>query len=252
MSRHIFVATPTAGQVVRNAYVGTVVALTRLCRDRGWDYDVITHDSADVTLARNYLANTALRQDGVTDLLFIDSDMRIAPMALERMMDADKPMIGGACPQRKIDLEAYAEARGRGHAPEAARGLAMEYNLRLRHGALSIKSGMAEVEAVGFGIAAIRMDLLREMADSGAAPTVHAGLLTQMGMGDEIVDFFSPLPLSDGSYLSEDYSFCRRAGKLGPGRVWAYMGQGIGHAGGMVYEASYVARLRAEQVDRET
>ncbi|MEM9232405.1 MAG: hypothetical protein AAGB10_22680, partial [Pseudomonadota bacterium] len=77
--RHILLGTPTAGNVVRTSYVSTVVAFTKIAQERGWTYDVVTMNSADVVLARNFLANQALRAGAATDLLFIDSDMEIAP-----------------------------------------------------------------------------------------------------------------------------------------------------------------------------
>lgn len=250
-SRRIFVATPTAGQVVRNAYLSTIVAFTKLCRDRGWDYDVTPHDSADVTLARNYLANLAMRTDGVTDLVFLDSDMRISAPAMTRMLDSGRPFVGAACPQRKIDLEAYATARARGHGEEGARALAMEYNLRIPGGSMSVKDGFAKVQAVGFGLAVIRIGLLTDMAEAGVAKTVPSGLLAQHGMGETIIDFFSPVSLPDGATLSEDYSFCHRLGQMQGGEVWAYMGQGIGHSGAVTFEAAYTARLRADMKDKD-
>lgn len=249
--RHILLGTPTAGNVVRTSYVSTVVAFTKIAQERGWTYDVVTMNSADVVLARNFLANQALRAGAATDLLFIDSDMEIAPNAIVSILDSGHGFVGAACPLRRIDMEVYAAARARGHGQDGARALAMTYNLKLKPGDLRVLGSFAQVDAVGFGLAAIKTDVLRQMADAGTAPTVGSGHLKGHGVGVEIHDFFSPLPKDDGSYFSEDFSFCQRLHRTLGGEVWAYLGPGIGHDGTMVFEASFLSRMAADQIDRQ-
>ena len=59
---HVLIATPTAGQLVTTAYTATLVNATKALHEAGLDYHHSTFDGADIVMARNYLANEALRR----------------------------------------------------------------------------------------------------------------------------------------------------------------------------------------------
>lgn len=248
---YVLVATPTAGNLVTAGYASTLVALGRAARDKGWDFDNLSFDGADIVMARNYLANHVLRNERLSHVLFLDSDMRVKQPVLERFLVSGKSMLGAVYPRRQIDLSRYASALKAGHPDLEAQALAMDFNVQIKTKSLSITDGICEVDGVGFGCVLIERALLARMAKSGVAAEVPSGLLRSHGLGETHYDFFSTLPLEGGGYLSEDYSFCARVRQMEGGKVWAYTGAGIAHLGGYAYDAPFDAYLHGIQRARQ-
>ena len=72
----------------------------------------ISHSMAPVAIngtsaARNFLGSAALA-DNFSHLLFVDWDMEFAPSAVQRLIDANKPVIGIDYPKRRVDLQRLA------------------------------------------------------------------------------------------------------------------------------------------------
>ena len=114
------------------------------------------------------------------------------------------------------------------------RTLGSSFNVRVETGTLHVTGGFCRVKAIGFGCVLIRRTVLVALARSGGARVAPVGKLARyadLGFGDEFHDFFSHIPLEDGDYLSEDYSFCKRVRGLGDTEIWGYGGDGIGHVG---------------------
>ena len=242
---YLLVATPTAGNLVTAAYASTLMAVARAARDAGWDFDSLSFDGADIIMARNYLANHVLRDERVSHILFIDSDMRVQQSVLEQFISLDFPVLGAVYPRRHFNLDKFAKALQAQHPRVEAEALAMDYNVRVSAKSLQVTNGVCEVLGVGFGCVIIKREVLMLLAKNGIARKVPSGQLKAFGMGETYYDFFSTIEMDDGSYMSEDYSFCDRVGKLPGGKVRAWIGEGVAHMGSYSYEAPFEAQLRA-------
>lgn len=244
---HVLIATPTAGQLVTTAYTATLVNATKALHEAGLDYHHSTFDGADIVMARNYLANEALRNPETGWVLWLDSDMAIPKRVFDRMIRFDRPMVGGIYTERRLDLERYVALRGGGLSDEQARGLATGFNVRMpASGTITVQNGLVPVEGVGFGCVLLRRDLLERMARSGVAAEVPSGKLAKLGFPATMHDFFGEIRRPDGSYLSEDYSFCQRVRDLGE-TVWGLADERLGHVGSFEYGASFLAHLQGRQ-----
>lgn len=247
---HVLIATPTAGQLVTSGYTATLVNATRALHAAGMDYRHSTFDGADIVLARNYFANEFLRNPEATHILWLDSDMAIGSDVFRRMLQFNKPFVGGVYTERALDLEKYVELRGQGLPDDQARGLSTNFNVRVKPGELKIENGFCPVLGMGFGCVLTRRDLLQKMVDTKKVRQVPSGKLARLGIGDTMYDFFSEIRREDGSYFSEDYSFCQRVSAVGE-TVWALVDIQLGHIGKFEYGASFLSRLQGQVTLKE-
>lgn len=243
---HVLIATPTAGQLVTSAYTATLINATKALHSAGLDYHHATFDGADIIMARNYLANVALSNPAAGWVLWIDSDMAIPLRVFERLLAYNRPMVGAVYSERSLDLERYVELRNDGFPDDQARALATAFNVRFSGGQMTVTNGFSAVDGFGFGCVLTRRDLLERLAAANIAREVPSGKLTRMGFGPTMRDFFSELRHDDGSYLSEDYSFCARVRELGES-VWALVDERLGHVGNFEYGGTLLAQLQGKQ-----
>jgi hypothetical protein len=196
---NILVAVPAHSGITRECSLS-------LWHLRGWfDHsgiasNLIILEAADIARGRNDAASFALANKEFTHLLFIDADMQFNPASIEKMMKADKPVIGCVCPARNPSLRP---------------------NVYLKSN--TVRTGSVyEVAAIGTGIFLIQRLVLDRLA---AQPGMHV----YSDRKNDVFCFFTQI-LTDKEYLSEDLAFCRRWTDCG-GTVWALDGEDIGHVG---------------------
>jgi hypothetical protein len=245
---HVLVATPTAGGVVKSFYATSLVKVVLAVKDTGWDADFMTFDGSYVSIARNYFANTLLGQSQFTHLVMIDSDMSFDGDIICRLIRCDKPVVAAAYPQRRMDLEAYAQAARNPELTTADRfALAMKYTVQPEPepGTRQVKviDGMCRVNRISLGCSVIQRKALEALIAAGMARLLPDASSERMGLKGPFYDFFSEMNLEDGTRLSEDYSFCKRWRSLAGNEIWAAVDEPIGHVGDMIYGAPYLKRL---------
>jgi hypothetical protein len=246
---HVLIATPTMGGVVKVLYATTLLKSFAAIREAGWGVDFATLDGGSVSAARNYFANVLLRQPHFTHLVMIDSDMSIESHVICRLIRSDKPIVAAACSQRRMDMEAFAQA-ARSH-PELAladlAALALNYVLQpeLEPGTRKVRviDGMCRVSRIGLGCAAIRRDTFESLIATGMVQLLPEHSSERFGLEGPFYDFFSEITLENGDRLSEDNSFCKRWRSTPDHEIWAVVDEPIGHVGDMVYGAPYLKRL---------
>lgn len=218
------------------AYRGTIDAQTssmvaETCiqfRSLGWSFSLSGKDNANVVDIRNFYASYALEND-FTHLLFIDNDMRVRAQAFERLVRANKPVIGLACPMRGIDLDLFVKALSRGK--DAALACAMRWNYQASE--LRINRGITPVRYLGTGIMLISCKVLRKLSTSAKRYERHAHRSAGLLRGD-LLGFFDQIYTD--RLLPEDYSFCHRWNEAG-GEVSMIVDEIVGHVGQFVYQA---------------
>ncbi len=85
----IAIAMPTTGSVKTDTFVSVV----RMLKDVPFDWQLITQTSSILHESRNILVNKAIEL-GCTHILFVDSDMKFDSNALDKLIVADKDIIG--------------------------------------------------------------------------------------------------------------------------------------------------------------
>jgi hypothetical protein len=245
---HVLIATPTAGGIVKALEATTLVKTVIALKDAGWDADFMTLDGSYVSIARNYFANTLLAQSQFTHLVMIDSDMFFDGDVICRLIRCGKPVVAAAYPQRRMDLEAYAQAaRNPDLTADDRFALAMKYTLQPEPEPethqVKVVNGMCRVHRISLGCSVIQRTAFEGLIATGMARLLPEGSWETIDFKGPFYDFFSEMTLEDGTRLSEDYSFCKRWRSLAGNEIWAVVDEPIGHVGDMVYGAPYLKRL---------
>ena len=245
---HVLIATPTMGGVVKSLYATTLVKAVLAIKDAGWSVDFVMLDGSYVSAARNYFANVFLRQPQFTHLVMIDSDMFFDGGVICRLLRSGKAVVAAAYSQRRIDLEAFAQAaRNSELALADVTALALKYTLEPQPEAgtrqVRVIDGMCRVNQIGMGCCAIRRDVFEDLIAAAVVRQQPNNSLERMAdLEGPFYEFFSEITLGDGRRLSEDYSFCKRWRSMPGKEIWAIVDEPVGHVGDMVYSAPYLKR----------
>lgn len=250
MTNRVFIATPTNGGVVTVAFAQTLIAAIMAAQKARWTFRQAFLDGADVTMARNALANVFYEDQSCTHLLFIDSDMGGDGDLFARLFDFGASFQGVICTERSLDLDILMEEARKGSTRERATALASRFVVAIAPGNIEFQKGFCKVEAMGFGCVLIRRDVFDALIDKNIVKKTPSGKLKNRGFAAELYDFFSELSHPDGTRISEDYSFCTRARQAGI-ELWGFGAKGMSHVGAFAYGAPFLERMKAE-AERQT
>ncbi|HEY9887776.1 MAG TPA: hypothetical protein V6D02_05200 [Candidatus Obscuribacterales bacterium] len=242
----VFVATPTAGGLVKIEYTSTLMTVVKALTTLQAQWRYLNFDGADVVMARNFLTNVFLQDETCTHLLFIDSDMGVSYETVNRFLTADLPFLGAIYPKRSLNLATFYDGAQGGRSLEQSLALAQDFNVLLDPGQLDIKNGLCKVKALGFGFVLIQRWVFEALITQKIVQPLISGTLKTVGLTGDLYDFFSLIQLPQGDWLSEDYAFCDRAATLDGVDIWGWAGAGVSHIGSFAYGASYLDHLRAK------
>lgn len=242
----VFLATPCYGGMTNITYVKSLLALQTACAARGVDLHIeLTGGDALIGRARATIAAKFLASDA-THLFFVDADIGFTPDQAFRLLDADRDVVGGIYPTKRIDWAKVRSAAETG-APDLM-AAAVSYVVRFLPSPTNTvevdDGGFAPVSYVGTGFMMLKRVAVQAVAD--AHPELRAKLV-DMGGGsdpDEVAMIFESLiDPETGQHLSEDYAFCRRWRALG-GEIFADLQSRLTHVGAMPFSGSLADAVR--------
>lgn len=245
MTNRVFIATPTVAGTVTTAFAQALIAAIMAAQKAGWSFRQAFFDGADVTTARNALANVFYEDQSCTHLLFIDADMGADIDIFARLFDFGAAFAGIICTERSLDIDVLMEEARKGTTRERATALASRFVVSLPTGGVEFQKGFCKVDAIGFGCVLIRRDVFDALIDKAVVKKAPSGKLKSRGFTDELYDFFSELTRNDGTRISEDYSFCVRARQAGT-ELWGFGARGMSHVGAFSYGAAFLERVKAK------
>ncbi|MDV6330812.1 hypothetical protein [Asticcacaulis sp. 201] len=221
----IFIATPCFGGQVTQTYMQSIISLMSYCSTRNIDLTLamLGHDSL-ITRSRNTLVSAFL-ETTATHILFIDADIGFAPEQVERMLQAQKPLVAGIYPLKVRDWSQL--------APEIAPDQATLHYVGEPLSDGERDGDFATANYAGTGFMLIRRDCVDEMRASYPHLTyshVHSFPRPKV-LGTQHVALFECLiEPGTGLYLSEDFAFCYRYRAIG-GQVWLDTRGNLTHVG---------------------
>lgn len=254
--KKLVVATPMYGGNCTGFYMQGMIALSSLCTSYGIRLRTIVLGDSLVTRARNRCVDVFKSlTDGEEDapLMFIDADVQFHAVDVLKMMLMDKDVVGALYPLKQLNWKRVVSIMQR-HPDFPADKLpraACDYvfNFIVPPGQEKGKIDVSEVTPVrdiGTGFVMIRRRVFTKIEESGMAKSYGPCSNEEVFSGLQVFDHF-PCGIDkelgvgeDGTYLSEDWVFCRRWQKLG-GEVYACPWVKLSHFGTMGFEGDLVA-----------
>ncbi len=249
------IATPAAGGMVTAAFTGSIVRIVQAFHEQRPEVQFILRMTvgSDLHVMRNFLAAKFFTDPILTHLLFIDADTAVTPNLVAKYLDFDKPFVGSLYPFRSLDVERLRTTLRLAEQDIEAVSLALNYVAAdelislpdAQHPAFQVTKGFVKANRIGTGALMITKQVLQ--AIQHACPDLYlpdgAPAYKDLGHHGPVLQCFAPLQSNDGSFFSEDMSFCERWTQTG-GEIWACVDETITHVGPHAYVGRYLDRMK--------
>ena len=199
--------TPCYGGQITEVCFSSYLQWTILALQNNLNFTVDTlSNESNVNRARNSCAAKFLAGDA-THLMFVDADIQFNPADIVKLVAHNKDIVGGIYPQKTLPPKMVVNT-----LDNAKRD-----------------GDLVQVGTLGTGFMLIKRDVFTKMIDAGAqAYTDNIGLSPEENAKQ--YDFFNCTIDSQGRYLTEDWSFCRKWRAMG-GDIWADTSVALTHVG---------------------
>ena len=234
---NIFIGIPMYGGVCTGENAIGHINATKLFLNKGIGYNwQFLYNESLITRARNGLVKM-FYETNCTHLLFIDADISYRAEDILSMIDADKDIICGVYPKKRIAWEKINDALAKGVTGEDLKhytGDLVINKLNYVDTPIDNKSEPVEIFNGGTGFMLIKrsvFDLLKPHC-----PTYTNDMLP--GQQEVVTEYFATsIEPESNRLLSEDYHFCRLA-RLNGIKVWAAPWVELGHIGSYKFEGT--------------
>ena len=233
----LVVGTPCYGGLVTSAYATSLLQLQMACAARGIGFEwLMLGGDALITRARADLVAHFLDRPHATHLLFIDADIGFAPEQALRLFDFGAEMAACAYPTKSIDWARVARVVALGRPNPQAASLRYVFEAEdPEH--IATRNGFAKVRSVGTGFLLVQRAALEQLC--AAHPELRYRRTSTSAdalaaSANRFALFDCMIEPETGTYLSEDYAFCRRWTALG-GEIWLDLQSRLTHVGAMAF-----------------
>lgn len=222
MRPHIFLATPCYGGVVTQGYMQSVCALMAAAPAAGVDLTLgLLGQDALITRSRNTLLSCFTHHPEATHILFIDADIIFEPEHVFKLLRFGRPVVAGIYPLKAYYWDAAFQQRIK--SGEALDTAGLHYVGQLMPEKHLLRDGdFATALFAGTGFMLIERESIRKMTVAYPETRyrrVDAYRSGNVGNGEAYALFDCIIDQESGTYMSEDFTFCRRWREQG-GDVW--------------------------------
>jgi hypothetical protein len=229
---NLVIATPCFGGQISVSYAASLFKLQTAVRSYNEINLKILFKDGDalITRARASLLSQFLDDPSATHLLFVDADIAFEPEQVIRLIQCGADMCAAVYPVKRIDWD---RVRASVEADRPNLGAAsLKYVFEVDDPSAVIeRAGFVKVRYAGTGFLMIRRAALERMcahyprlryardhSTDAAAPSSNRYALFDCTIAE------------DGTYLSEDFAFCKRWTDMG-GEIWADLNSKLTHIG---------------------
>jgi hypothetical protein len=246
---HLVVATPCFGGQVASIYANSIFQLQRAARAMSnLNLKIELRDGdALITRARANLVTLFLDDPTTTHLLFVDADIGFTTEHVFRLIECGADVVAGVYPIKRVNWDKAKRAIDgkRPNVPAAA----LDYVLEIEDpDHVAVVNGFTRVRYAGTGFLMIRRHVFEKMcAHPAYAPLQffrEHSLDKLAGSPNRFALFESMIDPASGTYLSEDFAFCKRWTDLG-GEIWADLQSRLDHVGPTVYHGEIATQFAA-------
>jgi hypothetical protein len=244
---NLVVATPCFGGQVSSIYAGSIFALQSTLRGMA-NVGLTVHmrdGDALITRARANLVTLFLDDPKATHLLFIDADIGFTPEQVFRLIESGADVVAGVYPIKKINWDKAKRAIDAGRPNLAAASL--DYVLEIDNPEhVMVVNGFTRIRYAGTGFLMIRRHVLEKMSRHYASLQFfrehsHDALA---GSPNRFALFECLIDPETGTYLSEDFAFCKRWTDMG-GEIWGDLQSQLEHVGPSVFRGDVASQFAA-------
>ncbi len=240
----LVVATPCFGGQISAVYALSLLKLqTRLRGYRDCTLKVLMKDGdALITRARASLLSQFLDDPSATHLLFIDADIGFEPEQVLRLIECGAEVCAAVYPIKRIDWQRMRTTLS-GAEPNPAASLNYAFEVEDPNAVIA-NSGFIKVRYAGTGFLMIRRAALERMC--AHYPQLRYKRDHSIDAATESANRFALFECAiaeDGTYLSEDFAFCKRWTDMG-GEIWADLNSRLHHIGPMTFCGDLASRFK--------
>jgi hypothetical protein len=250
VATNLLVATPCFGGQISVLYAASLFKLQKLVRDySGFNFKVLFKDGdALITRARASLISQFLDDPTATHLLFIDADIGFEPDQVLRLIECGADMCAAVYPIKRIDWAKVKATVEAGRADAAAAALKYVFEVEDPNTVIE-KRGFIKVRYAGTGFLMIRRQAIERMCREYPELQYRRDHSTDAAMESENrFALFECMIGEDGTYLSEDFAFCKRWTQMG-GEIWADLRSKLTHVGPMAFYGDLSSQFVAKPAD---
>ena len=249
---HLVVATPCFGGQVSTIYASSIFQLQRAVRSKS-NLELKVHmrdGDALITRARANLMTQFLDDPTATHFLFIDADIGFEPEQVFRLIESGADMVAGVYPIKRVNWDKakrIIESK-RSKLPSAA----LDYVLEIDNpDHVTVVNGFTRVRYAGTGFLMIRRHVFEKMCAHPAYASLQFfrehSLDALAGSPNRFALFECMIDPATGTYLSEDFAFCKRWTDIG-GEIWADLESRLDHVGPTVYHGDISSQFAAPEL----
>ena len=251
----LVVATPCFGGQVSTIYAASLFQLQQTLQaipNVGLTVHMRDGDAL-ITRARANLVTLFLDDPAATHLLFIDADIGFTPDQVIRLIESGADVVSGAYPIKRVNWD-KAKRAIEADRPDVA-SASLDYVLELDDpDQVSVVNGFTRVRYAGTGFLMIRRHVLEKMCQHPDYASLQfsrehswdalAGSPNRFALFECLID------RKTGTYLSEDFAFCKRWTDIG-GEIWADLQSRLDHVGPSVFRGDISSQfaLPAKAID---
>jgi hypothetical protein len=240
---HLMVATPCYGGAVSSLYHECMMRLMATAVPAGIDITpVVRPGDSLITRARNELLAQFLSFPAATHLLFIDADIGFPPEQVRRLLTFDAEFVAAAYPLKRVNWESARKHTSANFRPEQVHSYVYQLADPRR---IEGRNDFVKVVYVGNGFMMLRRSALEKMC--AAYPKlkythVHSPTLGAVDPERRYALFECMIDPETGTYLSEDYAFCKRWTDIG-GEIWVDTKSKLQHVGPVTFDGDLSTQL---------
>ncbi len=233
---NLVIATPCFGGQISVLYAASLFKLQKLARTYSDLHLKVQFKDGDalITRARASLISQFLDDRSATHLLFVDADIGFEPEQAVRLIESGADMCAAIYPIKRIDWDKVKSTIESARPNPAAAALQYVFEVTDPNTVIE-KVGFVKVRYAGTGFLMIRRGALERMcAHYPQLRYKRDHSLDAATASDNRFALFECMIAEDGTYLSEDFAFCKRWTDMG-GEIWADLGSKLSHVGPMTF-----------------
>jgi hypothetical protein len=241
---NLVIATPCYGGQVSVLYAASLFKLQQMIRSYGGLALKVLFKDGDalITRARASLLSQFLDDPLATHLLFLDADIGFEPEQVLRLIQCGADMCAAVYPVKRLDWDKVRQTIETARPDPATAALSYVFEVD-DPSAVIERAGFVKVRYAGTGFLMVR----RQAAEKMCVRYPHLQYkrdhsIDAATVSDNRFALFECMIADDGTYLSEDFAFCKRWTDMG-GEIWADLKSTLCHVGPMTFRGDLASQF---------